>query len=70
MWIKKTSSLPKSVLRYVLDKGQYFDLETSFTQSCFPNKETGSQCRLKCLGPAHIVPPTSLPEGPPFFTIP
>ena len=24
--------MPKSVLRYVLDKGQYFDPETSFTQ--------------------------------------
>ena len=39
--------MPKSVLRYDLDKGQYFDLETSSTQSCFPNKETDSQWRVK-----------------------
>ena len=31
--------MPKSVLRYELDKGQYFDPETSYTQSCFPNKK-------------------------------
>ena len=31
--------MPKSVLPYELDKGQYFDPETSFTQSCFPNKK-------------------------------
>ena len=38
--MNRTSSNPKSVLGYVLDKGQYFHLETSFTQSCFPNKNT------------------------------
>ena len=32
--------MPKSVLCYELDKDQYFDLETSFTQSCFPNEKT------------------------------
>ena len=26
--MNRTSSVPKSVLRYILDKGQYFDLET------------------------------------------
>ena len=36
--------MPKSVLRYDMGKGQYFDLETSFTQFSFPNKETVS-CR-------------------------
>ena len=36
------SSMPKSsVLLYELDKGQYFDLETSYKQSCSPNKKTG-----------------------------
>ena len=38
--MNKTSSMPKSILRYELDKGQYFDLETTFTQSCFSNKKT------------------------------
>ena len=32
--------MPKSVLCYELNKGQYFDPEISFNQSCFPNKET------------------------------
>ena len=39
--------MPKSVLYYVLDKGQYFDLESVFTHSCFPNKETESSLVLK-----------------------
>ena len=39
--MNRTSSVPKSVLRYVLDKGQYFYLETSFTQSCFQKKADG-----------------------------
>ena len=30
--MKRTFGVPKSVLRYVLDKGQYFDQEISFTQ--------------------------------------
>ena len=34
--LNRASIMPKSVLRYELDKGQYFGLETSFTQSCFP----------------------------------
>ena len=34
----RTSSVPKSVLCFELDKGQYFDLETSSTQSCFQKK--------------------------------
>ena len=34
--LNRTFGMPKSVLIYVLDKGQYFDLETVFTQSCFP----------------------------------
>ena len=34
-----TSSMLKSVFRYVLDKDQYFGLETVFAQSCFPNKD-------------------------------
>ena len=40
LYVKKnrTSSMPKSVLCYVLDKGQYFDPETYFAQSCYPNK--------------------------------
>ena len=42
-----TSSVPKFVLRYVLDKGQYFDLESVFTHSCFPNKETDSRRTVK-----------------------
>ena len=29
-----TSSMPMSVLPYVLDKGQYFGLKSVFTQSC------------------------------------
>ena len=37
--------MPKSVLCYVQDKGQYFVLETYFTQSPFPNKETDSGAR-------------------------
>ena len=37
--------MPKSLLRYVLDKGQYFDPETS----CFPNKETDGRWRGKQL---------------------
>ena len=37
--------MPKSVPRYVVDKGQYFDPETSLTQSCFPNKETDGRWR-------------------------
>ena len=45
--MNRTSSLLKSVLRYVLDKN--FDLETTFTQSCFPNKETDSRWRVKQL---------------------
>ena len=39
--------MPKSVHHYVLYKGQYFDPETSFTQSCFPNKETDGRWRVK-----------------------
>ena len=39
MSMNRMSSVAKSVLRYVLDKGQYFDLETSFTQSSFPYEE-------------------------------
>ena len=35
----RTCNMPKSVFPYVLDKGQYFDPETSFTQSCFQNKK-------------------------------
>ena len=31
--------MPKSVLRYELDKSQYLVLETSFNQSFFPNKK-------------------------------
>ena len=31
MLINMTSSVPKSVLHYELDKGQYFNLETSIT---------------------------------------
>ena len=31
MLINRTSSVPKSVLHYELDKGQYFNLETSIT---------------------------------------
>ena len=45
--MNRTSSAPKSVLRYVLDKGQYFNLETSFTQSCSPNIKTDGQWRVK-----------------------
>ena len=45
--MNRTSRVPKSVLRYVLDKGPYFDLETVFIQSCFPNKETDSRRRVK-----------------------
>ena len=37
--LNRTSSMPKSILHYVLDKGKYFDLESVFTQSCFPNKD-------------------------------
>ena len=40
------SSMPKYVLYYVLDKGQYFDLESVYTHSCFPNKETDSCWRV------------------------
>ena len=32
--------MPKSVLPYDMGKGQYFDLETSFSQFFSPNKET------------------------------
>ena len=32
--MNRTFSVPKSVLRYVLDKGQYFDPETSFIFQC------------------------------------
>ena len=39
--------MPKSVLCYFLDKGQYFNLESVFTQSCFPNKDTNSRKRVK-----------------------
>ena len=39
-YMNRTSSMPQSVLLYVLDKGQYFDPKNSFTQSCFPNKKT------------------------------
>ena len=35
--MNRTSNMPKSFLRYELDKGQYSDVETSFTQSSFPN---------------------------------
>ena len=28
--------MQKSVLRYELDNGQYFDPETSFTKYCYP----------------------------------
>ena len=40
------NSMPKSVLCYELDKGQYFDPETSFTQSCFPNKKADGDERM------------------------
>ena len=40
--MNSTSSVPKSVLRYELDKG-YFNPETSFTQLCFPNEKTDEE---------------------------
>ena len=48
-WMNRTSSVPKSVLHYELDKGKYLDPETSFTQSCFPNKKTDVWWELNCL---------------------
>ena len=33
--MNRTSSEPKSVLHYKLDKGQHFEPETSFNQTCF-----------------------------------
>ena len=45
--LNRTSSLSKSVLRYVLDKGQCFNLESVFTQSCLPNKESDCPRRVK-----------------------
>ena len=34
--LNRTFSVPKSVLHYVLDKGQCSNLESVFTQSYFP----------------------------------
>ena len=34
--INRTSSMPKSILRYVLDKGQYFNLESWLYPILFP----------------------------------
>ena len=45
----KTTRVPKSVLRYELDKVRSHDLETSLSQSCSPKKVAGSQDRVKCL---------------------
>ena len=38
--------MSKSVLRYELVKGQYFDPETSFNQSCSPNKKADGRREL------------------------
>ena len=47
--MNRTSSIPKSVLHYVLDKGQFFYPETSFTQSYFQNKKTDGRWELNSL---------------------
>ena len=41
--------MSKFVLHYELDKGQYFDPETSFNQSCFPNKKADDGWESTCL---------------------
>ena len=38
--------MPKTVLRYELDKGQSFDPETFFNQSCSQNKKPDGQWYL------------------------
>ena len=44
MMTDRTTSVPKSVLRYVVDEVRSLDLETSLSQSCSPN----------CLGHGHL----------------
>ena len=39
--------MPKSVLRYSLDKGQYFGLEISLHPLLFTNKKTGTHHIVK-----------------------
>ena len=40
LWVNRTTRVPKSVLRYLSDKGQYFGLEISLHPLLFPNKKT------------------------------
>ena len=45
--MNRTTSAPKSVLRYDVDKDLTFVWYSIFTQSCFPNKKTGRRRRVK-----------------------
>ena len=45
--VNRTSSAPNSVLRYVLDKGQYFNLVFCLYPILYPNKEADRQWRVK-----------------------
>ena len=45
--VNRTSAVPIYVLCFVLDKGQYFNLEFCLYPILFPNKETDRQRRVK-----------------------
>ena len=45
--VNRTTSMPKSVLHYVVDKDPTSVWYYDFTLSCFPNKKTGRQNRVK-----------------------
>ena len=47
--MNRNSSMSSSVLRYVLDKGQYFNLEFCLYPILYPNKEAERQKRGKQL---------------------
>ena len=45
--INRTTSMPKSVLHYDVDKDLTLVWSSVFTKSCFPNKGTDRQRRVK-----------------------
>ena len=47
LFVNRTTSAPKSVLHYSLDKVQYFSLEISLHPLLFPNKKTVTHHRVK-----------------------
>ena len=58
--MNRTSSMPKSVLCYDVDKDLTSFWNSVFTQSCSPNKETDSRRRVKQVPASSFMQPCSL----------